>query len=117
MTVAIMEEIAKADRKRVKRAVDTLATIVHDAVDSADMIGYLLQNLEEVTVSSRLIVDFAIEQWNDDRPMTTQDSIGFLQLEYAVNSAIRQHEQPEGPLAWLAIVRLILKLLYTIENR
>ena len=86
-------------------------------MDSAHTIGYLLQNLEGVTVASRLIVDFAIEQWNDDLPMTTQDSIGFLQLEYALHTAIRDPAQPEGPLAWLAIVRLILKLLYTIENR
>ena len=104
-------------RKVAKVAVTELTRVVTDAVDSADMLGYLDCHLEDVTAAARQIIDYALEQWADSMPMTTQDSIGFLQLEYAINSAVVTPSQPEGPLPWLDIVRLVLKLLYTIEKQ
>ena len=105
-----------AEDRSLADAIETVITICKEAMAADNKLAFLLAHIVELIDAIKVIVDFILDQLKGDKVMATQYAHEFLRLEGVLSSCIEDAPRPEGPLTWLAVLRLILKLLEMLRK-
>jgi len=98
-------------------AIQTVIRIVKAAIASDNKLGYLIANIVELIDSVKVIIDFILDQMRDEKVMATTNAFEWMELERVLVECVDDADaRPEGPLTWLALMRLMLKLLEMLKK-